>query len=115
METEGIKFGKRLKTAREAEGLLQKDLAARLGVVQGTVCNWEHGLRDLPTAHIMKVCEILNTTPDYLFGATEYVHPQLNKGSGKATGPEVHQLLRGMQRTITVLRLENQQLRECVS
>lgn len=41
-------FGGRLRSARKALGLSQGELAQLVGVVQGSIANWENGIRDAP-------------------------------------------------------------------
>ncbi len=57
-----------LKKARLNKGISQKELALTMKVAQPTVSAWENGKKN-PTKENLKVlCEILNTTADYLLG-----------------------------------------------
>jgi len=60
----------RLRNLRESVDMKQGTLARHLGVAQSTVCNWEHGIRNLTPSHVEDICEVFKVTPDYLFGFT---------------------------------------------
>jgi len=49
-----------LKVAREKAGISQKQLADKIGVAQGTVGNWEAGIREPSLEVINKLATILN-------------------------------------------------------
>ena len=60
-----------LKKARLIKGISQKELAITLKVAQPTVSAWESG-KKTPTKENLKIlCELLETTADYLLGITD--------------------------------------------
>ena len=54
--------GKRLRTARRAAGLTQKQLADRLGVESITVSRWERGVTSPSLPRLRRIAEITQTT-----------------------------------------------------
>ena len=63
-----IQFGSIIRTARKAQGLTQKELAAQLGVQNTTISNWEKDLSQPASDKIEQLCAILGLTPDQLYG-----------------------------------------------
>ena len=61
-------FAKRLTEALKANGMLQSELARRLNLSHDSVNNYCHG-RNLPSVKILiKICNILDESADYLLG-----------------------------------------------
>ncbi len=59
-------IGKRIKYLREKKGLLQKEVAEKIGVTRETIVNIENG-RSKGTMEIVEpLCEILGVSPNYL-------------------------------------------------
>ena len=59
-------IGSRIRKYREARGLSQKQLAARLGVSNSRVSNWEQGV-NRPDADILAaICTALEVSPSQL-------------------------------------------------
>lgn len=56
----------RLKTARLAKKLRQKDVAEKLGMKTASYSNWESGFANIPKAKIPLVCQILGINEDWL-------------------------------------------------
>lgn len=52
-------FNLKIKNAREAKNLSQRDFAELLGVRKGIVSNWERNINDPSEEKIIKICEIL--------------------------------------------------------
>lgn len=70
MEIDTIKknISKNIGKYREANGMSQKELAKRLGVVPSRISNWETGA-NCPTIDILfEVCEILNVSVNDIYG-----------------------------------------------
>lgn len=61
-------FGLKLKKLRKQLGLFQKEIADELGVAQNTISSWEKGKTEPNIEQIIKLAEILNTTPNELQG-----------------------------------------------
>ena len=66
------KFAERLKELRLAKDLSRKQLASMLGTSVRTVSYWEEGQRECGLDMLIKLAEVLDSTVDYLIGATEY-------------------------------------------
>ena len=66
------KFAERLKELRVAKNLSRKQLAETLGTSVRTVSYWEAGARECGFDMLIKLAQILDSTVDYLIGATEY-------------------------------------------
>ena len=62
-------FRIRLKELRENKGMSQYAFAAKFGVAQSTVGNWESGIREPNLDTIQRISEFFNVTVDYLLGA----------------------------------------------
>ena len=65
------KVGENLKIARKAKGLTQAELAARLNKYQPDYSEYETGRIELDYEKIIALCEILDITPNELFGFDE--------------------------------------------
>lgn len=61
-------IGERVKKLRTEKGMTQEELAGRLGYKsKSSVTHIENG-RDIPRSMIVKLADILETTPSYLMG-----------------------------------------------
>jgi transcriptional regulator with XRE-family HTH domain len=59
-------IGDRIRQARKAAGLNQSDLAARIGVSQPAVANWESGVHDPRRLMLAKLADALGAPLDWL-------------------------------------------------
>ena len=66
-------IGKRIKSARKAKGLTQKQLAEAVGVVTGTIQQYELGKRQPRIEQIEKIAEILGVSLSDLIGFSEFL------------------------------------------
>ena len=57
---------------RTEKGLTQKELSARLGFTERVVGHYESGHSQPSIDVIIKLCEILECSADYLLGIKEY-------------------------------------------
>ncbi|EFA26634.1 DNA-binding helix-turn-helix protein [Pediococcus acidilactici 7_4] len=64
-------FNTRLKSARKLKHFTQLDLANRLDVSKGTVSAYEQGLSYPSLETLVKICNILDTSADYLLGISD--------------------------------------------
>ena len=64
-------YGRRLKELRLEKGFTQKQLAELLHTTQKSISKYEIEFLDLNTDLIIRICEILHTTADYLLGLTD--------------------------------------------
>ncbi len=63
---------KRIKDLRKELNINQSKLAELCGVQQSCVSKWERG-ETLPDAEmIVKLCEVLNSSADFLLGLKDY-------------------------------------------
>ena len=53
-----------LKAARVNAGLSQKEAAERLGISNGTLCNWENGVSFPDAQQIALICELYGVSYD---------------------------------------------------
>lgn len=61
----------RLKELREKNGLLQKEVAEKLGVGRTTYCQYETGNREPDLATLIKLADLFDTSIDYIAGRTD--------------------------------------------
>lgn len=60
-------FGDRLKEAREFVGYSRTDLAEKLGVTKSAISNYENGVSSPKEDILLKIFDVLNIEPNYLF------------------------------------------------
>ena len=60
-------FAENLKAYRNAMHLTQKDMALKMNMVREQYAKYERGIIELDYEKIVKVCKILNITPNDLF------------------------------------------------
>ena len=58
----------RLKDLREDHELMQKQVAAKLGIDQRVYSNYETGKREIPVHHLAALADLYHTSTDYLLG-----------------------------------------------
>lgn len=61
----------RLQKLREELGMMQQDLAKRIGVNRSTLASWETGHRKPELAHLEAIAEIGGVSIDWLLGRTD--------------------------------------------
>ena len=64
----GVFFGDRIRDARKAAGLTQRQLADSLGVSNTSISNWEKGLSRPDADMIQKLCTYFSLQPNYFYG-----------------------------------------------
>jgi len=64
--TDARSIGERIKVARKSLGLSQADLAARIGVSQPAIANWESGVHDPRRLALAKLADVLEAPLDWL-------------------------------------------------
>jgi transcriptional regulator with XRE-family HTH domain len=88
-------IGNRIRIAREAAGLTQRELAFRLGVSHFWVAGWERGLRPLPARKIPGLCMSLGVKRGWLLFFEEGGGPRLrNVTLRKQITPKQERLVR---------------------
>ena len=65
----------RLKDLREDHELMQKQVAAALGIDQRVYSNYETGKREIPVHHPAALADLYHTSTDYLLGRTSSPEP----------------------------------------
>lgn len=65
----------RLRDLREDADLVQKEVAAMLGIDQRVYSNYETGKREIPTRLVIRLADFYGTSTDYLFGRTSRREP----------------------------------------
>lgn len=66
-------IGKRIRTRREELGMTQEELASKLGYKsKTTIAKIENGVNDIVQSKVIEFAQVLETTPAYLMGWTQY-------------------------------------------
>ena len=65
-------FSERLKNLRKNKGLLQQDMADKIGVTKSAYGYYEQGKTTPDIVTAKKIAEILNVSIDYLLGESDY-------------------------------------------
>lgn len=63
-----MKWNDKLKEARIEKGISQQETANRIGISRGCYSNYELGSREPPFEIIVKICNVLGISADYLLG-----------------------------------------------
>ncbi|MGF2924903.1 helix-turn-helix domain-containing protein [Lactococcus garvieae] len=66
-------FGEKLKAVRKSKGLTQLELAKRLNASKGAISAYEQGITYPSVDVLIKICDILDTSSDYLLGISDEV------------------------------------------
>lgn len=66
---------RRLRDLREDHDLVQKQVAAILGIDQRVYSCYETGKRDIPLCHLLALADYYHTSTDYLLGRTNRSEP----------------------------------------
>lgn len=69
----------RLKDMREDHDLMQKEVAAFLGIDQRVYSTYETGKREIPVHHLIALADYYKTSTDYLLGRTSQPEPYPHK------------------------------------
>ena len=67
----------RIRELREAAGMYQEELGARLNVGKGAISRYELGKRQLDPPTICALCDIFGCTADYLLGRSDSRFPTM--------------------------------------
>lgn len=71
-------FSDKLKAVRKARKMTQIDLAKKIGVSKWAITSYEQG-RTYPSVEtLIKICEVLDTSSDYLLGVSDKLPIKLN-------------------------------------
>ena len=69
-----MRYKNRVKLLREARGLTQRDLAARLNVTPATVAQWETGVNGLSLKNAVALADLFGCTLDAILGREPSEH-----------------------------------------
>lgn len=64
-----MRIGEKLRLIREANGLSQEELAARLNVSVPAVSRWESGTRTFPADELVRIADALDVEPGTFYAA----------------------------------------------
>ena len=67
----------RLRDLREDRDLVQKEVAAVLGIDQRVYGNYEIGKREIPTRFLTLLADFYGTSTDYILGRTNNPKPYI--------------------------------------
>ena len=68
-------YYRRLKDLREDKDLVQKEVAAYLGIDQRVYSNYEIGKREIPTRFVVMLAKLYGTSTDYILNLTNNPKP----------------------------------------
>ena len=77
MEIDYRKIGKRIKTLRESKNMTQEDLAEKTGLSNNYISNIECARSKPSIATLIKICNVSETTPDYVLLDSVYASKEL--------------------------------------
>ena len=75
-----------IKALRKSKSMTQKELAKALGISRATVSKYEAGLRTPNMDMMVKICDVLGCTTDYLLGRTIFPYSELTTLEDKFLG-----------------------------
>ena len=103
MEVHGMPvfFGDRIRSARKAAGLTQRQLAGAIGATNTTISNWEKGLSRPDADMIQKLCAALQLQPNYFYGTAETENAPAMNGKRAVSDEDIKFALFGGDGEIT--------------
>lgn len=66
-------FGSKLKAVRKSKGMTQLELAKRLNIAKGSISAYEQGVTYPSVDVLIKICDILDVSSDYLLGISDEI------------------------------------------
>ena len=70
-------YYRRLRDLREDHDLMQKEIAAVLGIQQTVYSRYERGFQTISLEHLVTLADYYHVSTDYLLGRTD--NPNINK------------------------------------
>ena len=70
-------YYRRIRDLREDHDLMQKEIAAVLGIQQTVYSRYERGFQTIPLEHLVTLANYYHVSTDYLLGRTD--NPDINK------------------------------------
>lgn len=71
MELQNI-IGENIRKYKNKKNLTSKKLAELVGVAKSSISMWEKGINQPNTNKLMKICEVLDITPDMIYDTSSY-------------------------------------------
>jgi len=96
-------LGERISQARLKVGLSQKQIAEEMGVTQQVVAAWERKTKSIRTDTLIRLAEVLKTSPDELLGIKKKVRQPSPKGRLNQVFEAASKLPRRQQQKIVEL------------
>lgn len=72
-----VYFGYKIRDARKAAGLTQRQLADKINVSNTSICNWEKNLSRPDPDMIQSLCWALGVQPNYFFETSQQLNDRL--------------------------------------
>ena len=94
-------FGEKIRNARKALGLTQRQLAEQIGVANTSISNWEKGLSRPDADMIQKLCDVLRLQPNDFYGTTNAEHAPADTGRRSVSDDDIKFALFGGSGEIT--------------
>lgn len=86
------KFGETLRKIRIEKGMKQEDLAAKTGLTQAAISQFEKGLRVPTPVKVKLFAEVLGISQDQFFPDPEHERKSLMRKLNKMTAREIKEL-----------------------
>lgn len=71
-------FGDKLKSLRKSRNLTQEELASKINVSKWAVASYEQGRTSPSIEVLIRICETLDTSSDYMLGISDNLPIKLN-------------------------------------
>ncbi len=91
-------LGKRMQRLRKSAGISQAEFAVSLGLERSTVSHYERGAQMPNQVTMSRICNVLNTSSDYLLQRTDTPHPLPPAAAGEpdlVAVPEIGEISAG--------------------
>ena len=88
--TDSMLIAERVKLAREMAGITQKQVGARLGVHQVTVCHFETGRRKPTVTQLLPLAQMFGVSVGWLVGEED---PKSNLGLARLSDKDFDRLM----------------------
>lgn len=100
-------MGERIRAIRLSKKMTQSKLALMTNTTQRQISLYESGLQIADTTSLIKICEALNTSLDYLCGLTEYPLPHTEITQLEAIVLQIFRSISQDKKSFAISLLEN--------
>ena len=85
-------IGKRIREARKAKGITQKELGTEISRTESSIAKYEQGLVEIPNSVLQSIASALGVSVDYFFGKNSDSNVKVGDTyfDGRATITDVH-------------------------